>query len=71
MCGVSPKIRARLIEGVVKLQIQVMSLKVCNQKNRWHCAGELSKSIKDVLSLKSYTLSKFLTVYLSGRSDLA
>ena len=66
VAGVSPKIRAGLIELVVEFQIQVMGLKIRNQKDGRHCSGELSKSIDDVLSLQSYALSKFLIVHPGG-----
>ena len=49
--GVGSQIGAGFVEGIVKLQIEVMRLQVDRRNHRGHRAGEFAEAIENVLRL--------------------
>jgi hypothetical protein len=47
---------------VVKLQIQMMSLKIGKYPNRGYCTGKFTRIVQDIFGLKGNTLLEFVTV---------
>ena len=67
--GVGIQEGARLEEPVVKLQVQVMCLKVHEEEDGGHCAREFPESVEDILGLKGCTLPELLAVDRGCRAD--
>lgn len=66
--GVAGEVRARLVEAVVELQIQVVRLQVLNHEDGGHGRREATEGVEDVLGLKGDALA-YRTV--SGESNSA
>ena len=49
--GVGSQLGAGFVEGIVKLQIEVMRLQVDRRNHRGHRAGEFAEAIENVLRL--------------------
>jgi hypothetical protein len=67
--GVGSQVGAGLVEGVVKLQIEVMRLQVDRRQHRGHGAGEFAEAIENVLRLQRHTFFERLAVDRRGGSD--
>jgi hypothetical protein len=67
--GVGSQVGAGLVEGVVKLQIEVMRLQVDRRQHRGHGAGEFAEAIENVLRLQRHTFFERLAVDRRGGPD--
>ena len=56
------QISSRLIELIIKIEIEVMRLQIHDKKYRWHRPRKLAKAIVDVLGLERNTLPKSFIV---------
>ena len=64
MTGMSSQIATGFVKLIIKLEVQMMSLKVHYEKNRRHCAREFTEGVKHVLGLQGYAFLEFRTVDL-------
>ena len=66
MRRVSFEIGAGLVEGVVKLQVQVVRLQIGDHQDRRHRARKFAESVVNVLCLQRYAGSKRFIMDLGG-----
>ena len=70
MIRMSLQIRSRLIELVVKLQVQMMCLQVRDQEHGRNCPREFPEGVIDVLGLQRHAFAKTLIMDLRSSPDL-
>ena len=71
MHGVRPQIGARLVEGVVKIRIKMMSLQVHDHEHRRHGGRKLAEGVEEVLRLVRHAFPESLVMHLRGGADSA
>lgn len=62
MILVGAQVRSRVVKGVVKLKVEVMSLEIHDQKYRGNSSGKLAEGLVDIFALHCDTLAEFFAV---------